>query len=122
MVVDQAVNFRPTFVIFQALQRRRVHEEDFNTRKEITVPITATSHNAKQVLPPRLLAELQHHVIGHLWVPAPERQAVQLRQRIMQLHQAGMSTREIAGLVDVTQRRVQQIVREVKRNHQPDAE
>lgn len=73
---------------------------------------TTSYHNATQVLPPGLLAEVQRHFNGHLWVPAAEPQAVRTRQRVEQLHQAGVGTREIAEMVQLSQRRVQQIVRQ----------
>lgn len=75
---------------------------------------TTSYHNATQVLPPGLLAEVQRHFNGHLWVPASEPQAMRMRQRVVQLHQAGIATREIAEMVQVSQRRVQQIIRQAK--------
>ena len=74
----------------------------------------ATYHNAKKILPPGLLAEVQRHFSGHLWVPAAEPHAIRVRQRVVQLHQAGIGTGEIADMVGVGQRRVQQIVRIAK--------
>jgi len=75
---------------------------------------TTSYHNAKQVLPPGLLAEVQRHFNGHLWVPAAEPQADRTRQRVVQLHQAGIGTSEIAEMVALSQRRVQQIIRAAK--------
>jgi predicted transcriptional regulator len=83
---------------------------------------TTTYHNAKNVLPPGLLAEVQRHFSGHLWVPTAEPQAVRLRQRIVQLHQAGMGTSKIADMVGISQRRVQQIVRAAKQGDARHAE
>lgn len=71
-------------------------------------------HNAKHVLPPAVLAEVQRHVVGHLWVPPATSTADALRQRIMHLHRAGVSTADIAAVVQVSARRVQQIIREAK--------
>lgn len=82
----------------------------------------STYHNAKEVLPPGLLAEVQRHFHGHLWVPAAEPLAVRARQRVVQLHQAGIGTREIAEMVQLSQRRVQQIVRAAKREGTSHAE
>jgi DNA-binding NarL/FixJ family response regulator len=82
----------------------------------------ATYHNAKDIFPPGLLAEIQRHFTGHLWVPAAQPLAVQTRQRVVQLHQAGMGTREIADLVGISQRRVQQIVRAAKQGNARHAE
>ena len=75
---------------------------------------TTSYHNAKKVLPPGLLAEVQRHFNGHLWVPAAEPQAGRTRQRVVQLHQAGIGTGEIAEMVGLGQRRVQQIIRQAK--------
>lgn len=74
----------------------------------------STYLNAKSVLPPGLLAEVQRHVCGHLWVPVAEKQAEVTHRRVAQLHLAGVGSHEIAELVGVSQRRVQQIVRQVK--------
>ena len=83
---------------------------------------TTLHHNAKTVLPPGLLAEVQRFVSGHLWVPAAERQTGQLRQRIVHLHQAGVATRDIAALVRLSQRRVQQVIRAAQQEGAPHAE
>lgn len=81
---------------------------------------TTSYHNAKKVLPPGLLAEVQRHFNGHLWVPASEPQAMRMRQRVVQLHQAGIATREIAEMVQLSQRRVQQIVRHARNTRSAD--
>ncbi len=78
--------------------------------------------NAQHVLPPGLLAEVQRHASGHLWVPAAASHAVRTRQRVTQLHQAGIGTREIADMVGISQRRVQQIVRAVMQGNARHAE
>ena len=78
--------------------------------------------NAKSVLPPGLLAEIQRHVCGHLWVPVAERQAEVTQRRVVQLQLAGVGTREIAELVGISQRRVQQIVRKAKHTGSGHAE
>ena len=83
---------------------------------------TTSYHNAKKVLPPGLLAEVQRHFNGHLWVPAAEPQADRTRLRVVQLHQAGIGTSEIAELVQLSQRRVQQIVRTAKQEASVHAE
>jgi hypothetical protein len=67
-------------------------------------------HNAKDVLPAALLAEIQRHFTGHLWVPTAESNAVKNRQRVIQLHKAGIGTHAIAEMVEMSQRRVQQII------------
>jgi len=74
----------------------------------------STYLNAKAVLPPGLLAEVQRHVCGHLWVPVAERQADVTHRRVVQLQLAGVGPREIAELVGISQRRVQQIVRNTR--------
>jgi hypothetical protein len=68
-------------------------------------------HNAKNVLPAALLAEIQRHFTGHLWVPTAESNAAKNQQRVIQLHKAGIGTHAIAEMVEMSQRRVQQIIR-----------
>ena len=84
--------------------------------------ISSPYQNAQHVLPPGLLAEVQRHASGHLWVPAVAPQATRTRQRVIQLHQAEICTREIADLVGISQRRVQQIVRAVTQGNTRHAE
>ncbi|MEI7832016.1 MAG: hypothetical protein WCJ56_02290 [bacterium] len=77
-------------------------------------------HNAKKVLPPVLLAEIQRHFNGHLWVPAAKAQAEITRQRVLQLHQAGVGTRDITELVQLSQRRIQQIILDARKANDAD--
>ena len=79
-------------------------------------------HNAEAVLPPGLLAEVQRYVSGRLWVPAPAPRASQVRHRVVSLAHAGVATRDIAALVQISQRRVQQIIRTAKQGASVHAE
>jgi hypothetical protein len=82
---------------------------------------TTSYLNAKTVLPPGLLAEVQRHVHGHLWVPPVETQATATKRRVQQLHLAGLGSSEIAEMVQISQRRVQQIVRMESQEQVPHA-
>ena len=66
--------------------------------------------NAKNVLPPDLLREVQQHVTGMLWVPANTQFFETRRKLVLALTDQGVSTREIGKLAGVTPRRVRQIL------------
>ena len=66
--------------------------------------------NAKNVLPPELLREVQKHFTGMMWVPAHPQFFALRRQLVLELKGQGVLTREIAKLAGVTTRRVRQIV------------
>ena len=71
--------------------------------------------NAKDVLPPELLAEVQRFHTGHLWVPPNESDEDRERQRerdrlILALRAEGLTGREIAERMKLSERRVWQIL------------
>ena len=52
--------------------------------------------NAKNVLPPELLGEVQKHFTGMMWVPAHTQFFVLRRRLVLALKAQGVSAREIA--------------------------
>jgi len=71
--------------------------------------------NAKDVLPPELLAAVQRYHTGHLWVPPDETDESRERQRerdrlILALRAEGLTGREIASRMELSERRVWQIL------------
>jgi len=67
--------------------------------------------HAREVLPPDLLAEVQKHVSGLVWVPSPKTFFHERRQLILTLREQGVPTREIARLSGISVRRVNQIAK-----------
>ena len=70
--------------------------------------------NAKKVLPPELLSEVQKHFTGMMWVPDHTQRSALRRRLALELNGQGVLTREIAKLAGVTRRRVRQIVVEAR--------
>jgi len=71
--------------------------------------------NARDVLPPDLLEAVQRYHTGHLWVPPNESDEEKERQRerdrlILALRGEGLTGREIAERMNLTERRVWQIL------------
>jgi hypothetical protein len=66
--------------------------------------------NAKKILPPELLKEIQKYHTGVLWIPTPSRFYQDRRRLVIALHDQGVNTKEIANLAGVTIRRVNQIL------------
>jgi len=66
--------------------------------------------NAKDVLPRKLLEELQAHFIGILYVPGERTNEPSKRPIIISLAQQGAQTKEIASLMEISTRRVNQIL------------
>ncbi len=66
--------------------------------------------NAEKVLPKELFNEVQKYHTGPLWVPSSSRFFQERRQLVIALKEQGIETREIAGLADITVRRVNQIL------------
>jgi len=71
--------------------------------------------NAKDVLPPELLEAVQRYHTGHLWVPPNEPDEDKERQRerdrlILALRAEGLTGREIAERMNLSERRVWQIL------------
>lgn len=66
--------------------------------------------NGREVLPPDVLAEVQKHASGLIWIPSPKTFYQERRQLILTLREQGVPTREIARLAGISVRRVNQVV------------
>jgi len=66
--------------------------------------------NGREVLPPDVLAEVQKHASGLIWIPSPKTFYHERRQLILTLREQGVPTREIARLAGISVRRVNQVV------------
>ena len=66
---------------------------------------------AEKVLPPELLKEVQKHHTGLIYVPGDPSFYERRNHEVVRLHQQGLSTKEIAEKVFLSERRVQQILR-----------
>ena len=64
--------------------------------------------NAAEALPPDLLAEVQKHHVGLLWVPKHDCYHKERRQLVERLLRCGVGAAEVARLAGLTRRRVQQ--------------
>lgn len=77
--------------------------------------------NARDVLPPSLLRQVQAHWQGLLWIPVRERRPRKTRadaardRRIVRDHLRGRPTAELAEEFALSQERIRQIVRKAKR-------
>ena len=73
--------------------------------------------NAKAVLPPQLLRQVQRYCEGYVYVPGTRKRLgfEAMRRKIMDLRRRGLRTRNIAAIVPVGERRVRQIVVEEQR-------
>ena len=65
--------------------------------------------NGREVLPPDVLAEVQKHASGLIWIPSPKTFFRERRQLILTLREQGVPTREIARLAGISVRRVNQV-------------
>ena len=65
--------------------------------------------NAQEILPADLLAQLQQHHTGLLWIPAVNT-TTKRRDLVVTLHGQGLQPGAIAALAGISVRRVQQIV------------
>lgn len=72
--------------------------------------------NAEQILPAKLLKEVQRYHTGVLWIPSPSRFFQERKQMVIALKNQGVETREIAGLAGITPRRVNQILAAERKN------
>jgi len=68
--------------------------------------MTSSYANGRDVLPPELLAEVQKHCTGLVWIPSPRTFLRERRQLILTLREEGVPTKEIARLEGITTRRV----------------
>ena len=66
--------------------------------------------NGRENLPPELLAEVQKHVSGLVWIPSPETFYRERRQLILTLRDQNVPTKEIARLAGISVRRVNQVI------------
>lgn len=66
--------------------------------------------NGREVLPPDVLAEVQKHASGLIWIPSPKTFYQERRQLILTLREQGVPTKEIARLAGLSVRRVNQVV------------
>lgn len=72
--------------------------------------------NAKDVLPKELLAEVQKHYTGNLWVPLPKMFYESRRELVLELFKRGTTTKEIASSASLSTRRVSQILAEARQS------
>lgn len=74
--------------------------------------------NASDVLPPRLLRQIQRHWQGLLWIPLLEDRKTrgdgQRNEQIVREHSRGISTSELAEKYSLSQERIRQIVRRLR--------
>lgn len=70
--------------------------------------------NARDVLPPDLLAEVQKHYVGLMKVPSPDTFFDDRLKAILSLRDQGVPSREIARLAGLSHRRVNQILAKEK--------
>ena len=66
--------------------------------------------NARDILPPELLKEVQRHCSGYIYVPETREFYEERRRRVVDLRRQGLCTSEIARSVCVCPRRVRQIL------------
>jgi len=65
--------------------------------------------NARDVLPPELLKEVQKYCSGYVYVPETREFYEERQRKVLELRRQGVGTREIAQRVHVCDRRVRQI-------------
>lgn len=70
--------------------------------------------NAAEVLPPELLAQVQKHWQGYMWVPARTHMP---QNKVIQLIQKGLSAEVIADTLGLTPGRVYQIARSLGKDN-----
>jgi DNA invertase Pin-like site-specific DNA recombinase len=68
--------------------------------------------NARDVLPQELLAQVQEHWSGLLWVPSRNTFYLDRKKLVRTLKAEGVASKEIARLAGVSTRRVNQILQE----------
>jgi len=70
--------------------------------------------NAFEVFPKELVAQLQKHYVGLVYVPKTEHYYKHRAEMILSLHEREVSAGEIAELCGITRRRVYQILAKKK--------
>lgn len=70
--------------------------------------------NGAEALPPDLLAQVQRHCTGLVWIPTPNTFFSERRELVGKLRQQGVSALEIAELAGISRRRVYQILAQEK--------
>ncbi len=68
--------------------------------------------NARNVLPEKLLREVQKYCTGYIYVPSTRHFYARRRREILRLSLQGLTARAIAEQVHLSERRVRQIVAE----------
>jgi DNA-binding NarL/FixJ family response regulator len=71
--------------------------------------------NARDVLPGKLLREVQKHCAGYIYVPSTREFYARRRREALDLRRCGSSVRAIAERMHVSERRIRQILAEGKR-------
>jgi len=66
--------------------------------------------NAREVLPPELLREIQKHCSGYIYVPSTRRFYEERKRRVRELAARGLAVAAIAEAVHLSERRVRQIL------------
>ena len=66
--------------------------------------------NAKDVLPPELLALVRQYHTGHLWVPDGGAYYRERNELILRLYGEGVAVRDISAAVHLCEKRVRQII------------
>lgn len=70
--------------------------------------------NGAEALPPELLAQVQPHCTGLVWIPVPNTFFAERRELVVSLKARGVTAVEIARLAGVSRRRVNQILAQEK--------
>ena len=70
--------------------------------------------NAFEVFPKELVAQLQEHYVGLVYIPKTDDYHKQRAELILRLHDRGVSAKDIAELCGITRRRVYQILAKAK--------
>jgi hypothetical protein len=71
--------------------------------------------NARDVLPDEVLKLVRRYCTGYVYVPSTGEHRRRRREEVVRLKRAGLCVRAIAERVDVTERRVRQILAEKER-------
>jgi len=75
-----------------------------------------STHNAADILPKKLLAKLQRHCTGLIYIQPEESQADRRRSEVSRLYAQGLHVSQIAKWVGVSERQVRNILRRLKEN------